>query len=48
MGTSTICTADSGMEQYIEQDDNESGDDTNDDIFLEGKLGITNDVNENY
>ena len=48
VGISTTCTTDSGMEQYIEQDDNESGDDTNDDIFLEGKLGITNDVNENY
>ena len=45
MGTSTTCTADSGMEQYIEQDDNEIGDDTNDDILLEGESDITKDVN---
>ena len=36
VGTSTTYTADSRMEQYIEQDDSEIGDDTNDDIFLEG------------
>ena len=47
VGTSTTCTADSEMEQYIEQDDNEIGDDTNDDIFLEGESDITKDVNEN-
>ena len=35
MGTSTTCTADSGMEKYIEQDNNEIGDETNDDILLE-------------
>ena len=35
MGTST--TADSGMEQYIQQDNNEIGDETNDDILLEGE-----------
>ena len=35
------------MEQYIEQDNNEIGDDTNDDIFLEGESDITEDVNEN-
>ncbi len=44
---STTCTAHSGMEQYIEQDYNEIGDDTNDDIFLEGESDITEDVNEN-
>ena len=47
MGTSTTCTADSGMEQYFEQDFYEIGDDTNDDIFLEGESDITKDVNEN-
>jgi len=47
VGTSTTCTADSGMEQYIEQDDNNIGDDTNDDIFLEGESDINKDVNEN-
>jgi len=35
------------MEQYIEQDDNNIGDDTNDDIFLEGESDINKDVNEN-
>jgi len=35
VGTST--TADSGMEQYIQQDNNEIGDETNDDILLEGE-----------
>jgi len=47
VGTSTTCTADSGMEQYIEQDKNEIGDDNNDDTLLEGKSDITEDVNEN-
>jgi len=42
VGTSTTCTADSGMEQYIEQDNNDIGDDTNDNILLEGE----SDVNE--
>ena len=46
MGTST--TADSGMGLYIEQDNNEIGDETNDDIFLEGEEKITEDVKENY
>ena len=35
MGTST--TADSGMEQYIQQDNDDIGDETNDDILLEGE-----------
>ena len=35
------------MEQYIEQDKNEIGDDNNDDILLEGESDITEDVNEN-
>ena len=42
VGISTTCTADSGMEQYIEQDNNDIGDDTNDNILLEGE----SDVNE--
>ena len=45
--TSTTCTADSGMEQYIEQDKNEIGDDNNDDILLERESDISEDVNEN-
>ena len=47
VSTSTSCNADSGMEQYIEQDDKEIGDDTSDDIFLEGESDITKDLNEN-
>jgi len=43
VGTST--TADSGMDQYIEQDNNEIGDETNDDILLEGEEEII-DVKE--
>ncbi len=35
MGTST--TADGGMEQHIQQDNNEIGNETNDDILLEGE-----------
>jgi len=35
VGTST--TADSGMSLYMEQDNNEIGDETNNDIFLEGE-----------
>ena len=37
-----IMTADSGMEQYIEQDYNDIGDNTNDHILLRGE----SDVNE--
>ncbi len=44
MSTSTTCTADSGMEQCIEQDDNEISDDN---IFLEEESDITKGVNEN-
>jgi len=47
VGTSTTCTADSGMEQYIEKDKNKIGDDNNDDILVEGESDITEDVNEN-
>jgi len=39
VGTST--TANSGMEHCIEQDNNEIGDETNDDILLEGEEEIT-------
>jgi len=35
------------MEKCIEQDNNEIGDETNDDILLEGDKDITEDVNEN-
>ena len=42
VGISTTCTADSGMEQYIEQDNNDIGDNTNDHILLRGE----SDVNE--
>ena len=40
--TSTSCNADSGMEQYIEQDNYDIGGDTNDNILLEAE----SDVNE--
>ncbi len=46
VGTSTTCTrtACSSMDQYIEKDKNEIGDETNDDICLEREEDITEDL----
>ena len=43
----TSTTADSGMSLYMEQDNNEIGDETNNDILLEGEEIITEGVKEN-
>jgi len=48
VGTSTTCTRTtcSSMDQYIEKDKNEIGDETNNDIFLEREEDITEDAKQ--